>query len=280
MRTPELIAFKATDPLALRLHVFQPDEPGEPRPAAVFFSCGGWSGFHPPKFYPHCDYLAGRGMMGISAEVRSLGHGAESPATCVIDARSAVRWVRAHVADLAVDPNRIAAGGGSAGGHVAACTALPHGPDEPGDDTSVRCVPDALILFNPVLDLTTLARRVNLFGGPEGARALSPQQHLRPGWPPAVVFHGDADETVRVDQAHRFAEAMRAAGNRCDLHTYEGQEHGFFNYFDGENPMFAETVRGMDRFLASLGWIEGEPAIDAYVYEGPSTAAPRIPGGL
>ncbi|MFO7899973.1 MAG: alpha/beta hydrolase [Planctomycetota bacterium] len=273
MREPAIVPFKRPGEMELRLHVFRPDDAPGPRPAILFFLCGGWRGFHPPKFYPHADYLAGRGMIGISAEARALGHGAESPVDCVIDARSAVRWTRAHVADLGIDPDRIAAGGGSASGHVAACTTLLDGPDGPGEDTSVSPAADALVLFNPALDIPAKPSRIELFGDEETARAFSPIEHVRPGLPPAIVLHGRDDQVVRLGEAVRFTEAMQSAGNRCDLHVYDGEGHGFFNYFDGDNPMFTETIRETDRFLASLGWLAGEPTIDEYEYDGPPTTA-------
>ncbi|MEM8713895.1 MAG: alpha/beta hydrolase fold domain-containing protein, partial [Planctomycetota bacterium] len=74
------------------------------------------------------------------------------PTTCVEDGKSAVRWIREHAAEIGVDPGRLAAGGGSAGGHVAAAIATVNGFNADQDDLSVSCVPEALVLFNPVFD--------------------------------------------------------------------------------------------------------------------------------
>ena len=84
------------------------------------------------------------------------------------------------------------AGGGSAGGHVAAAVATVPGLNAPGDDLSVSCLPDALVLFNPVYD-----NGPGGFGYPklkDRYREISPMHNLREGMPPTIVFLGDQDK--------------------------------------------------------------------------------------
>ena len=109
-----------------------------------------------------------------------------------------------------------------------------------------------------VLD-TTAARWFERFG--DRARELSPLHNVRPGAPPAIIFHGTADEIVPFDQARAFAEAMHTVGSRCELSAFEGAGHGFFNYAKDPQGAYLETLRAADRFLASLGWLSGEPGI-------------------
>ena len=80
-------------------------------------------------------------------------------------------------------------------------------------------------------------------------------------------MHGRADEIVKVDQAIRFEEVMSKAGNRCEVRLYDEQGHGFFNYFDGDNPMFTETLREMDLFLTSLGFLHGPEKVSAFTHK-------------
>lgn len=187
-------------------------------------------------------------------------------------AKSAIRYVRAHAKELGVDPHRIAAGGGSAGGHIAGCTGTVPGLDEQGEDTAVSSVPDAMVLFNPVLTLAPLDG--NDFGG-FGARlpterlgaelaAISPTHHVKAGAPPTIVFHGKADSSVPFATVEVFAAAMRKAGNRCEVAGFEGQQHGFFNFGNGDNAMFRETLKQADKFLASLGWLSGDATVDSF----------------
>ncbi len=244
------------------------------RPAMVFFFGGGWTGGTPAQFAPQCRYLASRGMVAISAEYRVFGRHGTPVVKCVEDARSAIRWVRAHAARLGVDPKRVGAGGGSAGGHLAACTALLDEFDAPGEDRSIRCIPDALVLFNPALALARHERwkdapneRLESFRRRLGAEPerLSPLHHVRTGAPPTLILHGRADQVVPYSSAEAFAEAMKRAGNRCDLVGYEGRGHGFFNYREGRPEDFIETTRRMDAFLASLGWLAGPPSVESFL---------------
>ena len=255
------IIYKSVGPATLRLFVFE-DEVGRRdarRPAIVFFFGGGWTGGTPEQFFPQCEYLASRGMVAVSAEYRVKDRHGTTPVECVRDGKSAVRWLRSHADELGVDPNRIAAGGGSAGGHVALCAALIDGVEEAGEDLSVSSTPDALVCFNPAPDAMRFADRVPESAG--RAEDISPTHHVKAGAPPAIIFHGIDDMAVPFADVERFAAAMTDAGNNCELVAYPGQEHGFFNYGDGKNPYYVRTVREADRFLANLGYLEGEPTL-------------------
>ena len=134
----------------LKVWIFEPAaKPTKPLPAIVFFFGGGWVGGSPTQFEPQSRHLAGRGMIAIVADYRVKTRQNAKPADCVSDAKACVRWVRANAARLGIDPQRIAVGGGSAGGHLAASTATLPGLDTPEDDKSISCLPDALVLYNP-----------------------------------------------------------------------------------------------------------------------------------
>ena len=253
------IVFKefAKDPL--ELNVFLPEgwQPSDRRAAIVFFFGGGWVGGSPTQFFPQSRYLASRGMVAVSAQYRTRGSHGTSPMECVNDGKSAVRWMREHAAELGIDPGRIAAGGGSAGGHVAATTGVIDGLDEQGEDLSVSSVPNALVLYNPA---TNLAHPAAIKRLGEMAKKISPLQQVSKGDPPTIVFHGKADTTVPYETAEAFCAAMTDAGNRCELVGFDGRPHGFFNY-TRSRVAYTTTAWHMDRFLASLGYLEGEPTV-------------------
>jgi acetyl esterase/lipase len=194
-------------------------------------------------------------MVAISAEYRVKSRHGTTPFECVADGKSAVRYLRQHADELGIDPDRLVAAGGSAGGHVAACTATIPGYDEEGEDISISSRPNALVLFNPVVDTTKLGYGANRFDG--DPTVLSPVHHVTAGLPPTIIFHGTADTTVPFENVERFSEKMHAAGNDCTLVPFQNKKHGFFN--DGRDPdnrSYNETVAQMDAFLRTRGFLE------------------------
>ena len=147
---PDVIAYKSVGNVSLNLHVFQPDvKSKKPRTAILLFFCGGWNGFEAKTSYPDATYYASRGAVCFCTEVRVKSAHGTTPAESVIDAKSAVRWVRSNAADFHINPDRIVCYGGSAAGHVSACTALIDDYNDPNDDMNVSPKPNAAVLFCP-----------------------------------------------------------------------------------------------------------------------------------
>ena len=244
------LVYKETATSTLHLHTFEPAaDAAEPRAAIVFFFGGGWVSGTPSQFYPHCALLAEKGMLAMAAEYRVRERDKTGPEACVEDGQDAIRWVRDHAAELKVDPNRIVAAGGSAGGHVAACTAVL---------TPEADQPAALVLFNPVLDTTKLGYGKSKFSGNE--RDFSPVHHIRPKLPPTLIFHGTADTTVPFENAERFTKKMNEAGNTCVLKAFPDKKHGFFNEGrDKDNRSYLETTAAMVAFLEAHGLLKPTP---------------------
>jgi acetyl esterase/lipase len=243
----------------LKVWIIEPADKGaKPRPAIVFFFGGGWTSGTPAQFEPQARHLAARGMVAILADYRVKSRQDAKPADCVADAKACVRWVRANATRLSLDPERLAVGGGSAGGHLAASVATLPGLDPATDDKAVSCRPDALVLFNPGTVMAPFpGLELKGFGaGLDKARfgceptEISPLHHVRKGLPPTIIFHGKTDTTVPYATVEKFTEVMKAAGNRCELVGFEGQGHGFFN-----KAKYQETLDATDAFLVSLGYL-------------------------
>lgn len=259
--------YRSVDDVDLKLWLFEPDEEAsEPRPSAVFFFGGGWNSGTPMQFVPHAKYLASRGMVGIVADYRVKSRHGATPYDCVDDARAAIRYLRGNAEALGLDPDRIAAGGGSAGGHIAAAAALvPEGPERASD---VSCVPDALLLFNPVYDNGPDGYGYAQFGADYWD--ISPIHNIRRGAPPSFVVVGSDDPLLPVETAKRFQREMGEVGSYSELHVTPGATHGYFNHVEfrpGANPYhYYFTVEKMDQFLAKIGFLQGEPDIAPPVF--------------
>ncbi|MDF3131052.1 alpha/beta hydrolase [Kiritimatiellaeota bacterium B1221] len=256
-QTPDrIITYKKIGDVELRLHIFNPPnhQASDKAPAIVFFFGGGWIKGSPEQFFPFCKHLASRGMVAASAEYRIQSKHGTTPVECVKDGKSALRWMRTHAEKLGIDPHKLAAGGGSAGGHVAAVAGNVVGFEEEGEDLSIASKPDALVLMNPVFD-----------NGPEGYghnqveafwEAFSPLHNITGGAPPTVVFLGTQDKLIPVATAETYKAQMEAVGSRCDLYLHKDQPHGFFNARFKEN--YEKILPQMDAFLRSLAYIKSE----------------------
>jgi acetyl esterase len=261
--------YKEVGGTKLNLYIFNPQghQPTDKRAVVVFFFGGGWTNGNPGQFQEHCKHLASRGLVAITADYRVASRHQVKAKDCVADAKSAIRYVRREAGRLGIDPSRIVAAGGSAGGHLAACTGIVEGFEEPAEDTAISSRPNALVLFNPAVVLAPIPgikqldrERVDSLKDRMGVEPeqLSPYHHVQKGAPPALILHGKADNTVPYSTVEAFAKAMTDAGNDCTLVGYEGQGHGFFNFGRGDGEHYKKTVQAMDEFLARLGYLAKE----------------------
>lgn len=237
----------------LKLHFFLPPEgkASDRRPAIIFFHGAGDSA---EQFFPQAEYFASRGLVCASADYPVFRKDRAPPSRVdesVGQAKAAMRWLRSHASEFGVDPNKLIAAGGSLGGMLALQTALVPGFDSSTDDRAIPCEPNALVLFNPVVLSRDLA---NAAGDPIGEQ-ISPALFHKKGAPPAIIFFGTADRYN--GPAPEFVTKSRALGNRCDYFTAADQPHGFFN----QQPWTSATAIQADKFLASLGYLQGPPTL-------------------
>ncbi len=257
----ELVTFKTVDGVGLRAWILTPEghQASDSRPAIVFFFGGGWVAGNPSHFERQARALQARGVVTILADYRVFSRHQTRAVSAVEDAKSAIRWVRAHAAERGIDPTRIGAAGGSSGGHLAAATATLPGFEAAAEDAAISSAPDALVLFNPSVVIApvegvfalppTLQERL---GAPPSD--LSPFHHVDGDSPPTLIVHGTADELVPYATAEAYCNRVTHLGGQCQLVAYEGAGHGFFS----RNPYYDETLGEMTKFLEGLGWIHGQ----------------------
>lgn len=248
--------YREVDGRELRLDVGVPHGPG-PFPGLVVLHGGAWRRGEKGSVRGLLERFASRGFVTASVGYR-LSPRHSFPAQ-VHDVKCAVRWLRAHAGRLALDPQRIAALGPSAGGHLA----LMLGVTRPEDglegsgchDDHSSAVAAVVGLYAP----TDLAASIpsgavaQLLGAPpervpELADRASPLFYLRrrrSDLPPLLLVHGDRDDKVPYEQARRLVAAGRASGADVRLFTVRGGGHGGFPFW---NDWLVN--RAVDRFLA------------------------------
>ena len=257
----ESVDFKKTSKDSLKLHFFYPEgfkkNDGKKRPAIVFFFGGGWSGGSPSQFYPFCRHLAKKGMVAVSAQYRTKKSHGVDPKECVKDGKSAVRWLRANAKEYGIDPNMLAAGGGSAGGHVAATTATKTDFEEEGEDKSISSWPNLLVLCNPVVDNSEKGYGYSRVK--EYWKTFSPLHNVTKETPPSIFFLGSKDKLIPVSTGEAWRDKVKEQGKDSELHVWQGAGHGFFNFKNGEDgggKYYREIVEKLDAFLKRHGYIK------------------------
>lgn len=250
------LVYKETAKGDLQAHLFYPHghQETDQRTAVVFFSAGVWDNVLISQFAPHCLHFRERGAVAVIFEYRELTKYRVTPIEAIADGRSALRWLRMNHEGLGIHPERIVGGGASGGAHLCLTAAMLNGYDEPGDPVEISCVPNAMILFSPVVDTTKKGVAFDLFADPNDAKLTSPSQNVVKGLPPSIIFHGLNDRVVPPDHVVRFAKAMKRKKNVCDLHSFPQEGHSFFN-FNVNMQHFESTINAADHFLVDHGFL-------------------------
>ena len=253
-RPDRVVSYREVDGHTLKLHIFEPDGKHSDAavPALLLFHGGAWQYGDPRQFHPQCQHFSQRGLTCISAQYRIESDHGTDPRAAIQDARAALAYLHRHAQSLGIDAQRIAVGGGSAGGHLAASlgVSLPL-PGETADATpAIR--PGALILYNPMLDLAPCRPDHHLVAA--YWQDVSPMHHIDAEVPPTLILLGTDDPEVPVPTARAFCGAMQALGATCELELYEGARHGFFNQRVEEGRYFTATNERVMRFLGDLGY--------------------------
>ncbi|CAE8609562.1 unnamed protein product [Polarella glacialis] len=256
----------------LRLHLLRPPQDQGPlggslppkRGCVILLHGGSWVFGSPAQFYEHALVVAqDMGVAVASCDYRlMLTHPRSNvPFDSVSDAGRCVRYLRDHADELGLDPKRLVLGGLSAGGHLAAMTALE------GSDLDLA----GLVLLNPVLDLHFAAgwqeqkqtplvwfgsRFLRARYGAEALEAKSPMHQVRSLPYPTLILHGEDDKLIPLAQSEAFEEKMQRSGNVCTLISFPEVGHHFLRALPNR---VASHLQTLETFLSSVGMMQQFP---------------------
>ena len=223
-------------------------------PGIILFHGGGWRGGAIQQFRRACEYFASRGMVAATASYRTTPRKnadelmvGEIKRICIMDAKSAIRWMKQNTDELGVDPQRLITGGGSAGGHISVLATTNPGLNDPADRENIDTSVVAYVLFNPA------------FGGVGDSEdpEVNAIKHIKAGFPPAIAFFGTGDGWKTGWTAILKHLKSLGAPSRFETWYAEKEPHSYWDKPEWYDLNLIEA----DRFLVSLGLLAGEPTI-------------------
>jgi len=250
----------------LLLDVFRPAIQNGPAPAVLIIHGGGWAGGDKkePVYRQMAETLARAGYVVFNANYRLARNGTNRYPAALDDVQRAVRWIRANAGRYDVAPRRIGALGASAGGHLAALLGTRETRDNSDrqlarHSSKVQCVVD---VFGPAdftvrdgqpLNPAAIGILMNFLGktpqeAPDLYREASPVAHVDRGDAPFLIFHGDRDMLVPIDQSRRLHAALQKAGVPSELVVMQGEGHGFARR-ENQERFAAASLAFFDRHL-------------------------------
>ncbi|MGJ8657081.1 MAG: alpha/beta hydrolase [Akkermansiaceae bacterium] len=238
--------------LDLDLHIERPMGDG-PFPVVFYVHGGGWGGGSKSQFTHQSFELADHGIAGVRMEYRLKGPGVKFP-EAISDVMDSIDFIRKKADELDLDFTKVGLAGGSAGGHLSAIAA--------------QLTPECVCYdgFNGLFDVVD--RDGSNFGGGDYTGKTKEEKkkasafHMVKATPPdTFLYHGTKDNTVKIKQSHRFAEAIIKKGGNAEVLSYEGAGHSFFN----KEPYLNATTQAMLSHVSFVfGLTDVKPVLSDY----------------
>lgn len=252
------LTYLTVDGVESKLDVYQSRAATTAAPTLVWIHGGNWVGGSKEASLLSLLPFFEMGWNVVNVDYRLLKV-APAPAAAE-DCRCALRWIAQHAKDYNIDATRIVVSGNSAGGHLALLTAM--APESAGLDD--RCPGSSAPKIAAVINWYGFSDLVDLMDGAnmrpavtawigagaariDLARRLSPMTYVRPGVPPVLSVHGDADPTSPYEYTVRLHQDLDRAGVTNQLVTVPGGKHGGFS--DSESIRIYDAIRN---FLARV----------------------------
>jgi len=274
--TTKEFVFKRTPKRPLKIFVDFPSgwKPTDHRSAIVFWHGGGFTQGNAGQFFLQAQYFTKRGIVVTRPEYRIRDLDGSLPHESAEDGISAMRWFKARADQFGIDPNRVAAGGGSAGGCMASIvgtidywkfTELGYVGKE--EDKSISPRPCAMVLYNPFVDFFEPLNDRHIweecvmlgrdpFELENTYHGISAIEHLHPESPPSIIMFGTKD--AFYPQQIRWIVKCRELGLTCHDYVYKGEVHSWYN----NSPNLEYTTQNVDRFLVEIGLLQDNPKVE------------------
>jgi acetyl esterase/lipase len=248
-----------TDGVRLTMDFYQPKEMTGPSPAVIYVHGGGWTGG---------DKSDGAGLLFKSELVRRgyvmaainyrLAPKYTFPAQ-IEDVKCAVRYLRANAAKYNLDPKRIGAIGGSAGGQLVSLLGVSDNEWNTGENSDQSSRVQAVVdMFGPsdlklMLAGSSRSFALNIFNtsSPDDplVGSYSPVTYVTSDDPPFLILHGDQDAVVPLEQSQILYDKLKAAGVPVELVVVKNAGHGFVPVNGDIQPSMPELVQLVANFF-------------------------------
>jgi acetyl esterase/lipase len=247
------------DGVKLTMDLYQPKKMAGPAPAVLYVHGGGWTGGDKSDGAGLLfkEELVRRGYVMAAINYR-LAPKYAFPAQ-IEDVKCAVRHLRANAAKYNIDPKRIGAIGGSAGGHLVSLLGVSDKEWDTGENSDQSSRVQAVVdMFGPSDLKLMLAGSGRNFGltifnasGPDDPLLLaySPVTYITPDDPPFLILHGDHDEVVPLEQSQILYDKLKAAGVPVEMVVVKNAGHGFIPVNGDIQPSMPELVQMVANFF-------------------------------
>jgi len=241
----EDVVYCEIDGRKLKLDLYRPAK-GKVLPGLLFIHGGGWSGGNKKTNWRQSAMLAREGYAVGCIEYRLLPKA--KILNCVEDAKAAVRWMRANAAEHLIDPDRIGAIGGSAGGHLTGMLAVSAGKDQvegKGGHADTSSHIQAAVPMAMPSDLDNIFVRRTFKLSSEEAKVVSPTRYAHKGQAPMLLLHCKEDRTVPYFSSTAFVLLCKGVEADIKLVEVKNGGHAFWHKPKG----FEETLNAALPFL-------------------------------
>lgn len=250
---------------ATSMDLFLPSEaPGAARPAIMLVHGGSWRHFHKDRYRDHGRRFARAGYVAASVEYRLVPDG-DFP-NAVQDVGCALSYLRNHAEALGIDPERIAAMGYSAGGHLVSLVGVGEAiPEITPDCAEGPTYPPAAVISGAgpqdLFDLARFDPVQDFLGGTAEERydayvAASPLLHVHPDAPPFLFVHGSTDQIVPISHSERMRDALREQGVDANLLVIRLAGHALQSPGDWGDITFSTSEDSPEVFVALAHFLE------------------------